>query len=64
MLRVISLRKVRGRWQQLFEFVKSHDAVVIVMSDRPKDAKKNKDDEEEENPTNVGPGITESHEEG
>jgi hypothetical protein len=34
------------------------------MSEPRKDARKNKDDpEEEENPTNVGPGITESHEE-
>jgi hypothetical protein len=34
------------------------------MTETRKEARKNKDDsEEEENPTNVGPGITESHEE-
>ena len=47
-----------------YEFVKSDDVEIIMMSHPRKEAKRNKDDEnEKENPTNIGPGITESNEE-
>jgi|GEM_PF-2068549 len=48
------------------QFVISHnDANTIMSSPRKEIKKEDKElkDEDEENPTNVGPGITESYEE-
>ena len=44
--------------------VKFDKAATNTMSEPRKESRKNnKEREDEENPTNIGPGITESHEE-
>ena len=46
------------------QFVKFNVGVIIMMSERRDETKKDRNkSEEEENPSNVGPGITESNEE-
>lgn len=46
------------------QFVKFNVGEIIIMSERSDETKKDRNkSEEEENPSNVGPGITESNEE-
>ena len=58
--------ELKENWYMIFsnEFVKSDVVENVSMTEIRKDARKNKDEpDEKENPTNIGPGITESHEE-